>query len=422
MNRLLFTLGDGINAWLHKIWFRPSNSDLVVNPDGSLKFEGSDWLFMFILWVSIISFVLLMVPMVWWSWRYRRQPGVPAIRTPNHNTALEVTWVVVPLIVMTFIFFWGFHGYMKTLIAPGNAIEVMITARKWSWAATYPNGATSPESVYLDYRDEGDKQFRGNERVPIFVVPAGIPIKFRMSSEDVIHSFYVPDMRVKMDVFPNRYTSLSFTPVFSTPNPEGSQVGVLMEDKDKHFSAKFLHRDHYLFCAEYCGENHSEMAGIIRVVSKEDYATIVAKWGDIDKTTAPAALGEIVWKNNCSACHSLDGTAGTGPSWKGDLFSSTKPHEFESGPPLDVSQPNAWENYIRESIEYPQAKIVKGYANGNMPSYKGLSESRINGVIAYMRKLNGKGRPEDEIVPKAEAAAAPGMAPAPPAPPSPAPK
>lgn len=415
MNRLMYTLGDGINAWLHKLWFRPANSDLAIDADGNMLYEGVDWLFMFILWVCIISFVLLMGPMFWWCWKYRRRAGVPAIRTPNHNTALEITWVVGPLIVVTFIFFWGFHGYMKTQLASGNAIEIMVTAQKWAWEATYPNGAKSPETVYFDYRKVGDQEYRGNVPFPVWVVAAGTPFKFRLTSKDVIHAFYVADMRTKIDVMPNRYTSLTFTPVFGVPHADGtSQVGKLMEDEKENYSAQFPHRDHYLFCAEYCGDNHSDMAGIIRVVSKDDYAKIIAKWGDVDNVTAPAKLGEIVWNGQCALCHSIDGTIKAAPSWKGELFNSAKPHEFEDGSTLDVSKPDAWENYIRESIEYPQAKIVKGFKSYSpMPSFKGqLSDARINGIIAYIRKINGKGRPEDELVPPKKDAA-PAAAPAP---------
>lgn len=414
MNALL-TLGEGINDWLHRLWFKPANSDLALNPDGSIRFEGVDWLFMFILWVCIISFVLLMVPMFWWSWKYRRRPGVPAIRTPNHNTPLEITWVVGPLIVVTFIFFWGFHGYIRAQVARADAAEIMISGKKWVWEATYINGAKSPETAYFDARTEGDKTIRGNVAFPIFVVPAGRPVKFRMSSQDVIHSFYIPDMRMKMDVFPNRYTSMTFTPLFSTP-AEKSQVGTILEEKDpknpgkiKNFSAQFPHRDHFLFCAEYCGDNHSEMAGIIRVVSPEDYATIVANWGNVEKTLSPVELGKLRYETaGCVTCHSIDGSIKSAPSWKGALFDDSKPHEFEDGGRVDTSKPDAWENYIRESIEYPQAHIVKGFKGYSaMSSYKGqLSEKSINGIIAYIRSLNGKARPEDAQPPAEEPAPA----------------
>lgn len=407
------TLAFGLNDWLHGVWFKPGNSNLVPDVDG---------LFMFILWVCIISFIILMVPMVWWSWVYRRKPGVPQQRTPNHNTALEVTWIVVPLIVVTFIFFWGFHGFMKGQVARAGSEEIIVSAKKWAWSVTYDNNAGSPETAYLDWQNEGtDAVKRGNFPYPIIVVPAGRPIKFRMSSQDVIHSFYIPDMRIKMDVFPNRFTSLTFTPL-SNKGPDGDGTsrdlseqtasnGWTLVDKlgadgkaiigadgrpEKHpvKQREIEYRDHFIFCAEYCGTNHSEMAAILRVVDPGDYEWIKNDWGNIDGKLSPVELGKLVWTaNGCNACHSIDGSAGTGPSWKGYYG---KPLKFADGSELTpqlygaADMDDAWANYIAESIRYPARHLHEGYAN-QMPVYTvdQLSEARVNGVIAFMRELNG---------------------------------
>lgn len=381
------TLGiSGINSWLHSVWFKPGNSDLA--PD-------TDALFMFILWVCIISFVLLMVPMCYWAWRWRRKPGVPPIRTPNHNTVLEVTWIVVPLVIVLFIFFWGFHGYMNAQVARGGAEEIIINAKKWVWAARYPNGAGSPETVTFDTMPQGDRVVKGNVPQPVFVVPAGQPVKFRMSSEDVIHSFYIPDMRLKMDVFPNRYTSMTFVPIDHTgPDQAGRSA-----DAGLMFSDQKPGRDHYIFCAEYCGDNHSEMAGVLRVLPADEYRKTIEEWGDLVGKISLVEVGKLVYTaNGCAQCHSLDGSAGTGPTWK-NAYGAPVP--FEDGSSLDTAPPDAWENYIRESILVPGARIHKGYATGNMPSYQGqLSARQIDGVIAYMRDLAGKGRPDDKLTPE----------------------
>lgn len=380
----------GINDWLHKVWFHsPANSDLAVNPDGSMKFAGVDWLFMFILWVSIISFFIIVLPMCWWAWKYRRRPGIPAQRTPNHNTILEVTWIVLPLIILVFIFFWGFHGYMNAQIARNDAITIDVRGQKWNWSVKYPNGAESGEGKFFDdMTNIAAKQGgqRGNQKVPVIVVPEGVPIRFLMTSNDVIHSFFIPAMRVKMDVFPNRYTSYTFVPQKKT---------------EKTADGRYL--DHPIYCAEYCGTNHSEMAGFLRVLPLSEYKTVVEEWGNVvgkmhEEKKPLWELGKLVYeKNGCSQCHTIDGKPSTGPSWLGAYG---KPVELSkaSGPTFDLSTEDGWANYIRESIIYPQSKIHKGFETGNMQSFAGqISEFQIRGVIEYIRKINGK--VSDALVP-----------------------
>ena len=126
------TLGFGVNDWLHSVWFKPGNSDLAPSVDG---------LFLYITWICIISFVGLMVPMAWWAFKYRRKPGIAQQRTPNHNTVLEASFVGVPLILVTVIFFWGFAGYMKAQVAATNAETLTLNAKKWAWSVVYPNGS-----------------------------------------------------------------------------------------------------------------------------------------------------------------------------------------------------------------------------------------------------------------------------------------
>jgi len=387
-------IGEG--TWLHRIWFKPGNSNLTADVD---------WTFMFILWVSIISFFMLMIPMTFWVFKYRRRAGVPAQRTPNHNLFLEITWVVVPLMVLTFMFFKGFHGYMDSQIAAGNAEELLITGKRWIWTAEYPNGAISPVTVRFDVSKKGDGILRGIKDMPLFVVPAGRAVKFKMKSDDVIHSFFIPDMRIKMDVMPNRYTSFTVT-AESFEGPQGvsaaivdtgtnmisqlDQVSLLENKKDTR------HRDHIIYCAEYCGQDHSEMAGVIRVVPQEDYDAIKAQWGDIDSNIKkdPVALGLQVSKVfGCGSCHSIDGKAGTGPTW---LNVYGRPVEFEPGAKgIDFAAEFAkdpflaWDNYIRESVLRPQAKIHKAYTTSQMASFDGqLNEVKIQALVAYFRSLS----------------------------------
>jgi len=383
MSNLQMTLAT--SDWLTRVWLRPGNSDLS---------PATDWLFMFIMWVCIISFVALMLPMGYWALRWRRKPGVPPIRTPNHNTALEVTWVVGPLIVVTFIFFWGFHGYMNSQIPQGNVEEININGKKWVWSVMYANGAGSGETVYLDDsrpNPEIDRGLRGNNPVPIIVVPEGVSVKFLLTSSDVMHSFYIPDMRTKMDLFPNRTTSLTFIPQNSDPAKSGASM--IAKDKAKPG------RDHYIFCAEYCGDNHSEMAGILRVLPPELYKKQIEEWGNVTETISLVEVGQFVYqKRGCAQCHSIDGKVGAGPSWKGYYG---KPVQFDSasGPTWDLTTDEGWENYIRESIYLPGVKVHQNYKNV-MPSYAGqLNERAVKGVAAYMRQLAGRATDEDIVEP-----------------------
>lgn len=389
-----------LDGWLREIWLKPGNSNLAPSVDG---------LFMFILWVCIISFIILMVPMCWWAFKYRRRPGHVQQRTPNHNTFLEVTWVGVPLIIVTIIFFWGFHGYMHGQIASSQAEIINVEGKKWNWTVTYANGAGSGEQVYLDAkRIDENTVSHAYQAVPIIVVPEGRPVKFMMTSSDVIHSFYIPDMRIKMDVFPNRKTSLTFTPTNADPTLD--QAGPLYTSAaDAQAAATGKGRDHFIFCAEYCGTFHSEMAAILRVLPEDEYNATLTEWANIEgkygfdgeKDKAGQQLlpmwqlGQWVHKaQGCATCHSVDGSKGSGPSWKGYYGTEVG---FAGGGKVAVGLypglkdlESTWDNYIRESILEPAKHIHEGYPN-QMPTYAGkMSERQINGVIAYMRYLAGK--------------------------------
>ncbi len=209
-------------------------------------------------------------------------------------------------------------------------------------------------------------------------------------------------MRVKMDVFPNRYTSFSFTPIDAT-GPDGVDN---VEEIDKGLSYKVKNnlddtgkpkggknaRDHYVFCAEYCGQNHSEMAAIIRVVDPADYTRIVADWGDIESKTSLVNLGKIIHGKYCAQCHTVDGSKNTGPTWKNAYGNPVEFEDGAAGAKADLATDDGWSTYIRESIEYPSSKIHKGYKGGNMPSFKGqLSERAILSIMAYMKSISDKG-------------------------------
>lgn len=315
----------------------------------------TDGLFLLILWFSVFFFVLLMGLMIYWVIKYRRRPGVPAEVSASHNGPLEIFWTVVPSSALLVIFLAGFQGYMTKVVAPTNAIQLNVSGIKWDWSITYPNGEQSAYSLPMGTKPA----------VKIFVLPEDTPVQLLMQSRDVIHSFWVPDYRTKMDLYPNRYTTYTF------------QTEKLNPDE--------LYRDHWIFCAEYCGNSHSEMYGIFRVVSRENYDRILADWNTGNLSCED--LGKFVYQGNCVSCHSVDGTRVIGPTWLGS-FGTTRALEGGGQAVID-------ENYIRESILYPQAKRAAGFEGQVMTSFLGqLTDQQIEGVICYIKALAAQ--PEGE--------------------------
>jgi cytochrome c oxidase subunit 2 len=306
-------------------------------PAGASTFSGGvDSLFQFIYYGSIILFVGIILVTTYFVWKYRRREGYVQSSAPHmtHNTLLELAWTVPPLILCMFIFYWGFQGFLNMSVAPKGGEEIHVVARKWMWQFEYKNGTKSLSEL---------------------VVPVDTPVNLVMSSEDVIHSFYVPNFRLKRDVLPNRYTKVWFN---------ATREGTFQ-----------------IFCAEFCGDGHSQMLGSVRVVSAADYQKWLADGGSSGgDDLPPEKRGETLYQSKgCVACHSTDGSPKSGPSWKG-LYGSTR--QFVGG-----GSATADDNYLRESIEKPQAHVVNGFAPV-MPSFAGLlNEKDIAGIIAYIKTL-----------------------------------
>lgn len=308
------------------LWMPPAQSTIAGEVDA---------LFYFIFYVSMAFFFLVVLAALFFLFRYRRKGGKDAGLTDgrDHNFKLELIWTIIPTILVFIVFVWGFRTYLKMNVAPKDALEIKVTGQKWFWSFDYPNGASTMNEM---------------------VVPFGKPVKLLLSSKDVIHSFFVPDFRVKMDVLPNRYTTLWF----DAKNPGTYQI----------------------YCTEYCGTGHSAMLGQIKVVRETEYNTWLASVGGGDENTPLPELGAKVYKAKaCVTCHTIDGGASVGPTFKG-VFG----HEVEL---LDGTSVTVDENYIRESLLKPQAKIVKGFAPV-MPTFQGLlSDREIDGIIAYIKTL-----------------------------------
>ncbi len=311
--------------------------------------KNVDHLYLFLLVSSLISFVILIGGMTWFIFKYRRKTDSDKTAYITHNTLAEFLWSFIPLVIVIVIFWWGWRIFadLRSVHEKGD-IEIHVTARQWQWTFKYPNGVTivSPNAT-----EKLNTLFQPNG----IYVPVGKTVRLVMTSQDVLHSFYVPAFRNKMDAIPGRYTTLTFTP---------TEKG-----------------DFVVYCTEFCGTSHSNMLSAIRVVDNETFDKWYAEAGNVDLSKIPPTeLGKKLYAEKaCAGCHSTDGSRLVGPSYKG-LFGSTR--EFESGPGVIAD-----ENYIRKSILQPTAQVVKGYPPA-MPSYQGqLSDDEINALIEYIKTL-----------------------------------
>jgi cytochrome c oxidase subunit 2 len=304
-------------------------------PAGSTVADEVDTLFFFIYWISVVSFFAITFTTIYFVRKYRRKTDdQAAVSQVRHNTLIEAAWTFVPLVLVMVMFVWGFRLYMDQVVAPQGAYQVKVTGEKWRWVITHPDGHVAVNE--LD-------------------VPPNRPVKVLLSSRDVIHSFFVPDFRVKQDAVPGRYTSVWF----EAKAPGSYQV----------------------FCTEYCGTGHSAMLAQVVVHDEASWAKIAAgQWpGEgLKEGQKPEDWGkELFTKFTCNACHSLDGSPKVGPSLKG-LFG--KDEKIKDAGTVKVD-----ENYLRESIVDPQAKIVEGFAP-SMPAFKGqVSDAQMDALIAFIK-------------------------------------
>lgn len=365
---------------------------LLRDSAGTIAGHHTDQMYVWLFWFCVFWFVLLMGLMCYFVIRYRRKPGQVAPRSSAHNTPLEITWTIIPTILLVIIFYFGFKHYLEKVVSPGHAVEMQLTGFKWNWRLVYPNGAQSPLTASVDSTGQG---FSGRGAgVPVFYVPAEVPIRFRMISQDVMHAFWIPDFRIKMDVLPNRFTSVWF----QARAPRGDRVHGADAGE---ILAGVPYEEHWVYCAEYCGTEHSEMAALLRVIPEDKYNELITSWANTN--LSPVQLGEMVWRMNCASCHTIDGGTNTGPTWQ-NMYGYEV--EFTDGTRLSAEEMTGlgFANYVRESTLQPAKKIVKGYAN-NMQSFAGvLSEEQITGVIEYMKTLS------DRYTPPAGGEAAPAPA------------
>ena len=297
---------------------------------------GVDHVFLFVFWLSAFFLALIVALSVWFVVRYRLRPGhTEAEASASHNTKLELVWTGIPLALVFVLFVWSTRVYGRMAPTPSaGALQIQVSARKWSWWFDHPGGKGSNE----------------------LHVVKGKPVELTMSSADVVHSLYVPEFRLKQDVVPGRFTRMSFTPVL-----------------DGEFRIE---------CAEYCGTNHSLMSAKVVVHPDQQSWDRWSEQGN-QQLLSLAEIGKQVHATRgCIACHSLDGKRLVGPSFKG--IWNIEEH-LADGSTVKVD-----EDYVRESILKPAAKIVAGYPPAMPPTP--LEEREIQGVIAYLKMLQ-KGTP-----------------------------
>jgi cytochrome c oxidase subunit 2 len=294
-----------------------------------------DWMWNLDAAAIAFLFALIMVPLLYSLFVFRRRKGdVGDAQHTEGNTRLEVAWTVIPLFVVSVFAYLGAYSLGETRIVADDAMEIGVTALQWDWRFEYPQGFASNE-LHL---------------------PVNRQAVLRMQSLDVIHSFWVPEFRIKQDVVPGRVTEYRITPV---------RVGA-----------------YKVRCAEMCGASHSYMERPVIVNSQADYDAWVKEQADAAAALLAqggAASGNaLVSQNGCLACHSVDGTALTGPTWRG-LFGATV--ELSDGTTVVAD-----ETYLTESIVDPAAKTVRGFPPGIMPLY-GLTEAQVADIVSYLVTL-----------------------------------
>jgi cytochrome c oxidase subunit 2 len=328
-------------------------------PQASSYAQDTDWLFWFIFWICVFFFLLVAALVVTFAWKYRYREGVIQPDAPKHSTAMELTWTFIPTVIVLIIFVYGFKGYIRMNVPPANSMEMVVRGSMWQYQFEYPNGHT-------------DKELH---------VPMGVPVEYILTSADVIHGFYIPAFRVKKDIVPGRYNKIW-----------------AMADHPGVYD---------VYCTQYCGEQHSTMRAKCYVESKADYDAWMASAVTADNTFAsPVEHGmKLYQKVGCMNCHSVDGKAGTGPTWM-NLFGHQVVFSDGNAPLI------ADENYIRSMIVNPNNKLVSGF-QGVMPSFQGVLKDKthdVDDLIAYIKTLSDKYTPPATTAPttaSATTAAAP---------------
>jgi cytochrome c oxidase subunit II len=302
-------------------------------PDSASTFAGQvDALYLYLVGMTVFFTVLISATIVFFVIRYRRRQPFEIPRPVAGSIKLESLWTVIPFLIAMSMFVWGASVYFMQYSVPKDALEVYVVGKQWMWKVQHITGQREINELH---------------------VPVGRKIKLVMTTEDVIHSFFIPAFRTKADVVPGRYTYLWF---------EATKPG-----------------RYHLFCAEYCGTNHSGMGGYIVAMEPAEYDNWLS--GNANQES-PVAAGQRLFSQTlgCASCHKEDGSGGRGPALMGLLGSTV---QLEGGQTTTAN-----EEYIRESIINPRAKVVRGF-QPIMPTFQGqVSEEQLLQLITYIKSLS----------------------------------
>ncbi|HYK22377.1 MAG TPA: cytochrome c oxidase subunit II [Pyrinomonadaceae bacterium] len=325
-------------------------------PDSASTFSWKvDALYFYLSGVTLFFALLISGTLIFFVIRYRRRSPYEIPRPIAGSHKLETLWTVIPFVIAMTMFAWGARVYFDQYKMPSNAVEVYVVGKQWMWKLQHATGQREINELH---------------------VPVGRKIKLIMTSEDVIHDFFVPAFRTKADVVPGKYTTLWF---------EATTPGT-----------------YHLFCAEYCGMNHSGMTGSIIVMEPREFDNWLS--GNTGSMT-PATAGQQLFQTlGCVSCHGANGEGGRGPTLAG-IFG--KMQQLQTGESVRVD-----EGYVRESILNPQAKIVTGFGP-IMPTFQGqISEDQLVQLVAYIKSLQAGGQTPATAASPA-AASSPATAPSP---------
>ena len=311
--------------------------DLPLFPEQASSLARQvDELYLFELGVAGFFTVLIFLCIVGFAVRYRRYSKVDRSNPPTANKLMEAAWIIVPLVLGMVMFGWGARLFFKEYEPPGDALDIAVVGKQWMWHLQHPEGRSEINELHI---------------------PVGRAVKLTMISHDVIHSFYVPAFRVKQDVLPGRYSTMWFEP---------AKTG-----------------RYHLFCAEYCGTNHSSMRGTVTVMEPVDFQRWLSEGG---VGPSMAEEGERLFvQHHCAGCHRGSQTVHA-PKLEG-VFG--RPVPIQEG--RDVRFVTADAAYIRDSILRPKAMLVAGY-EALMPSFQDqISEQDLLKIIAYIKSIGAEG-------------------------------